>query len=146
VKARDIMTAHPSVVTPDDTVEHAARIMRDRHVGMLPVIDSLHHLHLMGIVTDRDIVVRCLAEGHGGACRVRDHMSSQHLQCVAVDADVAEVGSRMRANHLRRVPVLASDGRLVGVIALADLAARLRPSDPVLIETIEAGITHPHGE
>jgi CBS domain-containing protein len=127
MKARDIMTRHPSVVTPSDTLDRAAQLMKDRHIGMLPVVDDLLGRHLQGILTDRDIVTRCVATGHDPASLVRDHMTSHDLGWVAMDDDVTEVVTKMNQHHIRRIPVLADGGRLAGVIALADLATRLEP-------------------
>jgi CBS domain-containing protein len=143
VRARDVMTAHPSVITPDDSVLKAAQVMRDRHVGVLPVIDNLTDRHLKGIITDRDIVIRCFAAGHGGACTVREHMTSHHLTTVRVDDSVNVVAHKMKRDHIRRVPVVSDDGQVAGVIALVDIAARLRPSDPEMVERLERGAATP---
>ncbi len=140
VKARDVMTAHPSVVTPDDTIRTAAQLMRDRHVGSLPVIDNLRDRQLKGIITDRDIVIRCLAAGHGAECTVKEHMTSRHLTTVRMDDDVRDVAHKMRRDHVRRIPVLADDDRVAGVVAVVDIATRLRPADPGLVEGIERSV------
>ncbi|MFA6165276.1 MAG: CBS domain-containing protein [Gemmatimonadaceae bacterium] len=131
------MTAHPSVVTPEDTIRTAAQVMRDRHVGALPVIDNLTDRQLKGIITDRDIVIRCLAAGHGADCTVKEHMSSRHLTTVRLDDEVREVAHKMRRDHVRRIPVLSEDDRVAGVVAVVDIATRLRPADPALVEGIE---------
>lgn len=143
MKARDIMMMHPSVVTPDETMEAAARIMRDRTVGVLPVIDDLQGRRLAGILTDHDIVVRCVAAGHDARCLVRDHMTTARLVWVGPDADVSEVAARMNEAGLRRIPVLDEDHRLVGVIVLADLHVRVRSSNPVLVEELEQHLYPP---
>lgn len=140
VKARDVMTAHPSVVTPDDTIRAAAQVMRDRHVGTLPVIDNLKDRQLKGIITDRDIVIRCLAAGHGAGCTVKEHMTSRHLTTVRLDDEVSDVAHKMRRDHVRRIPVLSDDDRVAGVVAVIDLATRLRPADPELVEGIERSV------
>src|SRR5687768_16954354 len=75
-KARDIMTANPQCVTPDDAVSRAAEIMRDADVGVVPVVEDQGSMRLAGVVTDRDIAVRVVAEGRGSDCRTRDVMSS----------------------------------------------------------------------
>jgi CBS domain-containing protein len=137
VKARDVMTAHPSVVTPDDTIRTAAQVMRDRHVGTLPVIDNLTDRQLKGIITDRDIVIRCLAAGHGADCTVKEHMTSRHLTTVRMDDEVSDVAHKMRRDHVRRIPVIADDNRVAGIVAVVDIATRLRPADPALVEGIE---------
>lgn len=137
MKARDVMTAHPSVVTPDDTIRTAAQVMRDRHVGTLPVIDNLKDRQLKGIITDRDIVIRCLAAGHGPACTVKEHMTSRHLTTARLDDDVSDVAHKMRRDHVRRIPVIADDNRVAGIVAVVDIATRLRPADPGMVAGIE---------
>ena len=140
MKARDVMTAHPSVITPDDTIRTAAQVMRDRHVGTLPVIDNLRDRQLKGIITDRDIVIRCLAAGHGADCTVKEHMTSRHLTTARLDDEVSEVAHKMRRDHVRRIPVISEDNRVAGVVAVVDIATRLRPADPGLVEGIERSV------
>lgn len=137
MKARDVMTAHPSVITPDEPVHRAAQVMRDRRVGMLPVIDNLRDRRLQGVLTDRDIVVRCVAAGHPLDVAVREVMTARHITTVRVDDDVATIARKMRRDHVRRVPVMADDERVAGVVAVVDLATRLRPEDPGLVQGIE---------
>ncbi|MGH7654698.1 MAG: CBS domain-containing protein [Gemmatimonadaceae bacterium] len=130
MKARDIMTAHPSVVGPNDTVRHAAELMRDRHIGMLPVIDDLRGRHAVGVLTIRDIATRCVAAGHDAGCCVRDHMTRRSIVTVAADADIDEVIHKMQLAQLRRILVVGMDERLVGVIAHSDVATRGKPLAP----------------
>jgi CBS domain-containing protein len=128
MQARDVMKAHPSVVLSDDTIHKAARIMRDRNVGMVPVVSNLRYRSLMGVLTDRDIAVRCAAAGHGPECTVRDHMTSGSLVSVDADADAKDVAAKMEGFHLRRLPVVDAAGSVVGVIALADISRQLSDS------------------
>ena len=137
MKARDVMTAHPSVITPDETILRAAELMRDRHVGMLPVIDNLSDRRLLGVLTDRDIVVRCIAAGHTMRCAIRDHMSTRRLTTVHLDDDVETIAHKMRRDHIRRVPVVDHEDRVAGVVAVVDIATRLEPSDAMLVEGLE---------
>ena len=139
--ARDIMTAHPTVVTPGDSIVQAARLMRDRNVGVLPVIGDLRSRRLAGILTGRDIVTRCLAEGHAGGCTVRDHMTDTNLECVAPDSDVSEVVAKMKSAQVRRIPVVADERGLVGIIGVTDIALRLRPGHPSAVEELERLLT-----
>ncbi len=143
MKARDVMTAHPSVITPDDSIHRAAQLMRDRHVGMLPVIDNLNDRRLRGVLTDRDIVVRCMAAGHDLTCAVREHMTARHLTTVHVDEEVSAVAHKMRRDHIRRIPVVGDDEQVAGVVAVVDIATRLRPADPLLVEGIERDVSMP---
>ena len=119
-KARDIMTANPQVVTPEDSISRAAEIMRDADVGVVPVVEDQGSMRLAGIVTDRDIAVRVVAEGRGNDCRAREVMSSG-LATVRPDDDVDRVMDLMKREQVRRIPVVEGD-RLVGIIAQADVA------------------------
>jgi|SRR5688572_10515849 len=121
MKAREIMTSNPQCVTPGDAVQAAARIMRDADVGIVPVVDEGNERRLRGVITDRDIAVRCVAEGRDGNCRVSDLMSND-LVTVRPDDDVREVMTRMKSEQVRRIPVVDDNNNLVGIIAQADLA------------------------
>lgn len=143
MKARDIMTPTPTAVTPNDLISHAARLMRDLDVGSIPVVDELSNMRLEGILTDRDITVRCVAAGHGGDCRVKEHMTSGYLDVVREDSSVAEAIKKMETDQVRRIPVVADGGRLVGIIAQADIATKLGPHDPSLVEEVVERISEP---
>ena len=120
--AREIMTRNVECVTPQDDLARAARVMRDRDVGIVPVIEGADgDVRLIGVVTDRDIAIRHVAEGHGPGCKVEEAMSRDHLVVAGPDDDVDAVMRQMREHQVRRVPVV-DDGRLVGIIAQADLA------------------------
>jgi CBS domain-containing protein len=135
MQTRDVMKSHPSVVLADDTIQKAARIMRDRNIGMLPVVGNLRYRSLMGVLTDRDIVVRCAAAGHGPDCKVRDHMTRGSIVSVGPDTDAREIAVRMDGFHLRRLPVVDRSGGVVGVVALADISAALS-GDYGLVTTV----------
>lgn len=134
--AREIMTTNPECVTPQDDLTHAAAMMRDLDVGVLPVVESNDgSMRLTGILTDRDIAVRHVAEGHGPDCLVEEAMSRKDLVVVRPDDDVDNVMRRMREHQVRRVPVV-DDGRLVGIIAQADLATDT-PDESEVGRTVE---------
>ena len=120
MKARDIMTANPRTVTPDDTVTRAAEIMREADVGVVPVVEDTGSMRLAGLVTDRDIAVRIVAEGRDNKATVREIMSSG-LATVRPDDDLNRVTELMKTEQVRRIPVCDGD-RLVGIIAQADVA------------------------
>ncbi|MBI4409621.1 MAG: CBS domain-containing protein [Gemmatimonadetes bacterium] len=143
MKARDIMTPNPEVVTPDEPVTRAAELMRDLNVGIIPVVDDRSSMRLTGLITDRDIAVRHVAEGHQQACNVSDHMTSDTLNCVRPDADVDEVMSLMGRDQVRRIPVVESDNKLVGIIAQADLAVHEGPQHPKKVEKVLEKISEP---
>ncbi len=117
----EIMSSDVQVVTPGDTLRVAAQLMQDRDVGALPVCESNT---LLGIVTDRDIAVRGVASGlDPDQDRVSDVMTDGVEVCTA-DDDAQDVMRRMGELQVRRLPVVGSDGRLVGIVSLADLATR----------------------
>ena len=120
MKARDIMTANPRVVTADDSISRAAEIMRDSDVGVVPVVEDSGSMRLAGLVTDRDIAVRVIAQGRDGNVNVREVMSSG-LATVRPDDDLGKVTELMAREQVRRIPV-CEDDRLVGIIAQADVA------------------------
>jgi CBS domain-containing protein len=133
--ARDLMTRNPAVVTPDESVGHAAALMRERDVGLLPVVVSHESMHPEGVLTDRDIVTRHVAAAPLADPRVGDCMTAGRIVAVAPDADVRAVVEAMARHRVRRVLVVDRDGRLVGVIAQADLARHLASREP---ETVAA--------
>jgi CBS domain-containing protein len=120
MKARDIMTANPRCVTTADSITRAAEIMRDTDVGIVPVVEDSGSMRLAGVVTDRDIAVRIVAEGRGNDVNVREVMSSG-LATVRPDDDLDRVTELMKSEQVRRIPVVDGD-RLVGIIAQADVA------------------------
>jgi CBS domain-containing protein len=121
MKARDIMTPNPECVTRDDTIAHAAQIMRELDVGFVPVVDRTT-MRLEGVITDRDIAIRHVANKDPDSCTVGDHMTTGGIRTVGPDDDVKEVLEAMKQDQIRRIPVVEGGQRLVGVIAQADIA------------------------
>lgn len=142
MKARDLMTPHPGVVTAGDPLSRAAEIMRDYDVGMVPVVSDTLAMRLVGVITDRDIAVRCVAPRHGGRCSVAAHLTGAPLATVEPDADAREIMELMKEHQLRRLPVV-SDGRLVGVVSLADVARLEGPIDPLEVESVIERVSAP---
>ena len=123
MKAREIMTSNPQVVTRQESVRRAAQIMRDHDVGIVPVVDDPSSMRLSGVITDRDIAIRYVAEGRSGDDSVGDLMSSGSIAAVSPDDDVRQVLDRMKTEQVRRILVVEDD-RLVGIIAQADIATQ----------------------
>lgn len=121
MKAREIMTSNVECVTRQDSLTRAAQIMRDSDVGSVPVVDDHKTMRLVGMITDRDIAVRHVAGDNNPECSVGDHMSSGNIHTARADDDVDAVMRTMKAEQIRRVPVVEDD-RLVGIIAQADIA------------------------
>ncbi len=118
MKINQCMTPDVRVVSPEDTIERAAQIMGAIDAGVLPVSDGDR---LVGMITDRDIAVRGVAEGCGPEAKVRDIMSQEVKYCYA-DEDTDEVLDNMAQIQVRRLPVVNEDKRLVGIVSISDLA------------------------
>jgi CBS domain-containing protein len=117
---RDIMTRNVECVWPDDTLQEAALKMKELDVGPLPVCDNDR---VVGMLTDRDITVRAVAEGRDPrSTRVRDVMTRNVVSCSEDDA-VEEAARLMQERQIRRLLVLDHDKRLIGIVSLGDLAA-----------------------
>ncbi len=121
----DVMTADPRTIEPETTVEEAARVLRDEDVGSLPIVQDGH---LVGVLTDRDIVLRVVAEGRDP--RTTPAAEAASAEVATVDpAQPFDEGLRLMAEQrVRRLPVVAEDGRLVGVLAQADVALEASPA------------------
>jgi CBS domain-containing protein len=121
MRVRDVMTPDPACCTPAATAQEAAILMRDHDCGSLPVVESESNRRLIGTVTDRDLAVRGLAEGKGSGTPVRELMTDGPITAAPED-DVETVREVMVAQQVRRVPVVDEDGRVVGIVAQADIA------------------------
>ncbi len=143
MQASELMTRDPAVISADDTITNAAVLMRTRSIGILPVVDDLATRRLVGVITDRDIVVRHVALGHGPDARVRDQMTRSTLTTVRPESPLSEVTERMTRDQVRRLPVVDQRGVVVGVIAQADLARRIVPHDPGLVGWVSEEIARP---
>ena len=126
MKISDIMTKNPTTVTPGTTVRDAAQLMQREDTGILPVVESEGGKKLVGVVTDRDIAIRVVAEGRGADTRVSDVMTSSRLATLRPDADVDELMDTMADQQVRRVPIVDDRGTLVGIVAQADIVRKAR--------------------
>jgi len=120
MKARELMTPNPQVCTSGDRIADAARMMRDYDVGSLPVVENSGTNRLIGIVTDRDLAVRALADELFTAT-VGDVMTANPTT-VRADEGVSTVEKAMRTGQVRRIPVVDENGSIIGMISQADLA------------------------
>lgn len=120
--AREIMHAGAQCIQEDQTLLDAARMMRDLDVGSLPICGQDDKLH--GMITDRDIVVRCLAEGGDPATTTASSMAQGEVFWVDADSGVDEALSVMQKHQVKRLPVMEAH-RLVGMISEADITRRL---------------------
>src|ERR1043166_6624533 len=115
---KEAMSRDVKTVAPGQKIQEAAKIMLDMDVGALPVGENDR---LVGVITDRDIAVRGVAEGKAPSASVREVMSSEVRYCFE-DEDTAHVARNMGDQQIRRLPVVDRNKRLVGILALADLA------------------------
>jgi CBS domain-containing protein len=118
MQVSELMTRDVRIVNPDDPIRHAATMMAEIDAGALPVGENDR---LVGMITDRDIAIRAVAEGRGPETRVGDVMSRDVRYCFE-DEDLDEVTHNMGGIQVRRLPVLNRDKRLVGIVSLGDLA------------------------
>ncbi len=126
MKISEIMTKNPTTVTPGTTVRDAAQLMQREDTGILPVVESGGERKLVGVVTDRDIAIRVVAEGRGSDTRVSEVMTSSRLATLRPDADVDELMDTMADQQVRRVPIVDDRGILVGIVAQADVVRKAR--------------------
>jgi CBS domain-containing protein len=118
-KIRDFMTANPFTIDADKSVAYAAKMMKDEDVGLAPIVEGDR---LIGTVTDRDIAIRVVAEGKDPESTAVREIASKQLVTIDPDQDLDEALRLMAQHQVRRLPVVEEDGRLVGVVAQADVA------------------------
>lgn len=118
-KIADVMTSRCVTLTPNDNIYEAAVAMRDHDIGFIPVVEGSR---LVGVLTDRDLVVRGIAEKHSGSNSIMECVTKD-VQTVSPNLSVDEAASMMAEKQIRRLPVV-ENGELKGVVALGDLAIR----------------------
>ena len=139
MKVSEAMTKDVRVASPDETIQQAARTMASLDAGVLPVGEKDH---LVGMITDRDIAIRGIAQGKGPDAKVRDVMTVDVKYCFE-DQDLKEITRNMADIQVRRLPVLNRDKRLVGILSLGDIAVSRESKDAG--EALR-GISRPGGE
>ncbi len=136
-KVSEVMTTDVRLGRPDQTIRQAAVLMMEADIGSLPIED---HDRLVGMVTDRDIVLRAVAQGLGAETLVREVMSEDIKYCFD-DESVADVAANMAKLGLRRLPVLDRKKRLVGIVALSNIA---QSGNENATESLLKGVAQPH--
>ena len=139
MKVSKIMTRDVRLLNPDNTIGEAASLMAEIDTGALPVGQNDR---LVGMITDRDIVIRALAKGKSVDTKVADIMSNEVLYCFDTD-EVEEAARNMGKAKVRRLPVLNKDKRLVGIVSLGDLA---RNDDSATIGQTVTRVSTPGGK
>ena len=134
----DVMTKNPISCLRSDTVHVAATLMKQQDVGSIPVVESRETNRLAGIITDRDLTVKVLAEGRDANSTTLEEVMTRHpVTCSPAD-NLQKAFEAMTRNQVRRIPVVDKENRLVGIIAQADVATRTEATAKVgeLVEKV----------
>jgi len=124
-KCNEVMTKNPLCCLPEDLVTKAAGLMKSENIGSIPVVENEQTRKLVGIVTDRDLTLKILAEGFDAkSTKVEAVMTRKVVTCRAED-DLQKALDAMSEHQLRRIPVVDGDHKIVGIIAQADVATRV---------------------
>ena len=139
-KITDVMTPIPQCCTPDDSIIEVARVMEQHDVGVVPIIESQDTRRVIGVITDRDIVLRVVAQGRdpNEIVSLRDFMTNE-IVSVRPDADILHAEECMKEHQIRRVLVVDENGSIVGIVTMADLA---RATGETQLGDTEKAITH----
>lgn len=140
MKIREIMTTDVRSVRLEDTLDKVARVMAEENVGAVPVLDEGRELR--GIITDRDIVVRCIAAGKEASDTEAEEVLTDDPTTISADIDVEEAARIMARKQVRRLPVVDDEGELVGMVSLGDLAVKSEDEDlsAEALEDISQGV------
>jgi len=126
MKSKEVMTKDPACCVASDTVRQCSELMKTHDVGSLPVVEDESSRRLVGMITDRDIVVKALAEGMDPATTSVGDVMSREPVVVRPDEELDQAMERMKDRQVRRVPVVDENNRLLGIIAQADVATHGR--------------------
>ncbi len=141
MRVRDIMTPSPACAAPTDTLESIARLMVVHDCGSIPVCEGEGVKRVVGIITDRDIVIRAVAAGRNPLELKASDVMSHPIASVLSDADLDSAIKTMEENQIRRAPVVDHQGTLVGLVAQADIARNAPPTQAGhLVEAVSKGV------
>ena len=143
MRVQDVMTKNPASVTPAATAREAAQLMQREDTGVIPVVEEQSAKRLVGIVTDRDIAIRIVAEGKDANTRVSDIMSANRLATCSPNDNVDDVMNAMAKEQVRRIPIVDERGSLLGIVAQADI---VRKADDTKAERTVEDISKPSGK
>ena len=121
----DVMTADPACCTPDTRIREVAKLMVEHDCGVVPVVEQVQHRKPVGVVTDRDIAIRLVAEDRDPRTIAVEAAMTRATVTVEPEADIEEAALRMYQNRLRRILVVDDDGICVGMLSLADVAGAM---------------------
>jgi CBS domain-containing protein len=145
VRVGDIMTPDPACCTAGSTAQEAAQLMKEYDCGSIPVVETRESKRLVGTVTDRDLAVRGLAEGRGPDTLVRELMTEAPITTAPED-EVEVVREVMVARRVRRVPVVDGNGKVVGIVAQADIAREDGAASDQEVGRIVEAISDPNAD
>jgi len=131
-------------VTPETTLVDAARLMKDENIGVVPVVESTANRRLVGVLTDRDIAIRAVAEGRDGSSTSVGHIMSSDVRTSSPDDSIDDVMELMGREQVRRIPIVDDRGTLVGIVAQADIVIEAR--DNKKAERTVEKISQPSGK
>jgi CBS domain-containing protein len=143
MRVQDVMTKNPASVTPAATAREAAQLMQREDTGVIPVVEEQSSKRLVGIVTDRDIAIRIVAEGKDANTRVSEIMSANRLATCSPNDNVDDVMNAMAKEQVRRIPIVDDRGSLLGIVAQADI---VRKADDTKAERTVEDISKPSGK
>lgn len=125
----DIMAKSPAVCTPDTALPEVARMMVEHDCGAIPVVESAESPRPVGVITDRDIVVRLVAEGRCPLEAAAKDAMTESVTTVSPQMSLAECAEVMERHQVRRVPVVDESGKIIGMVSQADIALNAPPQD-----------------
>ena len=123
-KCNEVMTKDPVCCLPSDMVAKAAELMKSKDIGSIPVVENEQNKKLVGIVTDRDLTLKIVADGLDAKSTKVDAVMTRKVVTCGADDDLQKALDAMSKHQLRRIPVVDSDNRILGIIAQADVATR----------------------
>ena len=142
MKVKDVMSKSLIYCTSADPSQHVADLMKKHQIGAIPVVDSLDKKHLLGIVTDRDLCIKLLAEGRPASTPVLAVMTEKPYTCRAEDT-LETCESMMQKHKVRRIPVVDEKNQCVGIVAQADVALK---DDAKHIQSMLSAISTPRSQ
>lgn len=144
MKCNDVMTKNPVCCLPNDSVVKAAQLMKRLNIGPIPIVESEKSKKLVGFLTDRDLALKIIAEGRDPKTTQVEEVMSRKVVICRMDDDLQKAMDVMAEHQFRRIPVIDSDNRIIGIIAQADVATRL--DRPVKTAEMVKDISQPKKE
>lgn len=130
MRAAELMTPDPITVTVDTPITDVARELREHNIGSVPVVNNEQEKRIIGVITDRDIAIRCTADDHDPRqCTAQQHMTRDVSAVARAGDDLSRVMVLMQGAQVRRIPVIDESRRVIGIIAQADLAVEAVEED-----------------